>query len=78
MPLLRTSKQRSTESALLVNIFGILKYIDVFDSSNNYIRTIEGIGEVSRMLNIRRGSVEKVLYGQRKTTKGFIFKYASL
>lgn len=54
------------------------KYIDVFDSSNNYIRTIEGIGEVSRMLNIRRGSVEKVLYGQRKTTKGFIFKYASL
>ena len=35
MPLLRTSKQRSTESALLVNIFGILKYIDVFDLRQN-------------------------------------------
>ena len=35
MPLLRTLKLRSTESALPVNIFGISKYIDVFDLLQN-------------------------------------------
>ena len=35
MPLLRTSKLRSTESALVVNIFGISKCIDVFDLLQN-------------------------------------------
>ena len=35
MPLLRTLKLRSTESALLVNIFGISKCIDGFDLLQN-------------------------------------------
>ena len=35
MPLLRTSRLRSAESALLVNIFGISKCIDVFGLLQN-------------------------------------------
>ena len=43
MPLLRTLRLRSTESALLVNIFGISKYIDVFDLQQNRKDSHRGI-----------------------------------
>lgn len=38
---------------------------------------IEGIGVMSRKLNIPRKSIEKVLSKNQKTTKGYIFEYVS-
>lgn len=52
------------------------KIITVINKETGEKQTIEGIGVASRKLNIPRKSIEKVLSGKQKSSKGYIFEYS--
>lgn len=51
--------------------------IDVYDIDNNFIETLPSGIEVSKKYNVSRGSISSVCNGNRKSAKGFIFKFHS-
>ena len=51
------------------------KPIVQYDLNGNIISEFVGIREAARILNIGYRQLHRVLSGERKTTRGFIFKY---
>lgn len=53
----------------------LMKKIDQYDISGNFIKTWESISSIEKELGILGTHISRVCKGKRKTTGGYIFKY---
>lgn len=69
------TRNKMSEKAKLVDRSYLMKVIIQYDLDGNFIKEWNSVSEAAKNFNTKPGSILRVIKGQRKKYKNFIFKY---